>query len=116
MKIILKSRCQGKRFQMTHYFLNEDHTYRPCGVMEWATQFETTPRHVAEDFANDYRISTVWMGINIHNFEPPLVFETMIFKDGSSIYCTRSSTWDEAKQTHEIALAWVNGGCKEEIE
>ena len=114
MKIILKSRCQGKQFQMTHYFLNEDHTYRPCGVMEWAQQFESANRHVAEDFINDYRISTVWMGINIHNFDPPLVFETMIFRHGKEVYLTRSSTWDEAKKTHEVALNWVKRGCKED--
>lgn len=114
MKIILKSRCQGKRFKMTHYFLNEDNTYRQCGVMEWAKQFESIDRHVSDDTINKFRISTVWMGINIHEFDPPLVFETMIFKDGKEIYLTRCSTWDEAKKQHEIALSWVKGGCKED--
>lgn len=112
--LILKSRCQGKR--MSHYFLNEDKTYRPCAVLEWAKQFETMDRRVAEDFVNDIRISTVWMGYNIHYINPPLVFETMIFKNGKEIYCTRCSTWDEAKQQHKIALKWTNGGCIEENE
>lgn len=116
MKFILKSRCQGKKFKMTHYYLNDDHTYHQCGLMEWAKQFETTDRRVDEDFIDDFRISTVWMGINIHDFEPPLVFETMIFKGGKSIYCACCSTWNEAKEQHETALRWIKNACKEENE
>ncbi len=100
-----------------HYFLNEDHTYRPCTLMEWGHQFESIDRHVAEDRINDCRVSTIWLGTD-HNYHwegPPLLFETMVFKNGASdIYCDRYSTWQEAEQGHERAIQWVLDGCKED--
>ncbi len=101
-----------------HYFLNPDHTYRPCDLMEWANQYQTLKRHVAEDFINDCRISTVWLGTD-HNFSygggPPLLFETMVFQpDFHEVYCDRYTTWAEAEEGHQKAVQWVKDGCKEE--
>lgn len=101
---------------LNHYFLNEDHTYSPCDLMEWATQLESMNKHVAYDLINDCRISTVWLGLN-HNWGdgPPLVFETMVFKpSGSDNYQVRYTTWDEALLGHEKAKQWVLDGCKED--
>ncbi len=111
---------------MTKYYLNEDHTYRPCDLLEWATQFESMhdndTKHVAKDIIGNKCISTVWLGVD-HNFsifddnKKPLVFETMIFEnDGSymDIYMDRYTTWDEAIAGHAKAVEWVNDGCKEE--
>lgn len=101
------------------YYLNEDHTYRPCGLNEWAEQFETI-RQVADDIINNFRVSTVWVGINVNFGEgPPLLFETMIFKpNGEEIYCekhnTKYSTWDQAIEGHQEAINWVKNGCKDE--
>lgn len=93
-----------------HYFLNPDHTYRPCSLLEWATQLEMKDRRVQKTELNGYFISTVWLG-NDHGYDPekPLVFETMVFKGGSSqdIYCERYSTWDEAVLGHHDAIEWV---------
>jgi hypothetical protein len=102
-----------------HYFLNEDHTYRECDLMEWSTQFKSTNRKIADDKINGYHISTVWLGYD-HNWlgdGPPLLFETMVFKDDGSmqeIYCDRYSTWEEAEAGHKKAIEWVNNGCKDE--
>jgi hypothetical protein len=116
-RLILRPRCPGRR--MTHhYFLNEDHTYRPCELMEWAKQFETIDRHVGEDDVDNHRISTVWLGLD-HNYwgGPPLVFETMVFKpNGEENYCVRYTTWDEAVGGHQKAVQWVKDGCKEDEE
>lgn len=115
-KILLRHRCNGK--PMTRkYFLNPDHTYRECGLMEWAKQFETMDRQVADDIINDCRISTVWLG-NDHNYfndGPPLLLETMIFDKGESLnYLDRYTTWDEALEGHQRAVQWVKNGCKED--
>jgi len=65
-------------------------------------------RRVAEDDLPDYRVSTVFLGLD-HNFEnsgPPLVFETMVFPSGewSEVYCERYSTWDQAEVGHKKAV------------
>jgi len=98
-----------------HYFLNPDHTYRKCSLMEWGKQLQTMDRQVADDNFNDCRVSTVWLGTD-HNYwgGPPLVFETMIFKEGSDIYCERYTTWQEAEEGHQKAIQWVLDGCKED--
>lgn len=96
------------------YFLNEDHTYRPCEFAEWITQCKIIV-HVADDTINDCRVSTVWLGTNAsYDDGPPLLFETMIFKpDGSDTYCLRYTTWDQAIAGHKEAIDWVKNGCKE---
>lgn len=98
------------------YFLNADHTYRPCELMEWAAQLETMDRRVAHDVINNWCVSTIWLGLN-HNYYggPPLVFETMIFSpDGLENYLARYTTWDQAVAGHQEAIDWVKNGCKEE--
>lgn len=105
-----------------HYFLNKDHTYTPCSMMKWASQFEdmsmTNTKHVAEDIIDGKHVSTVWLGLN-HNYfgGPPLVFETMVFdepKGGHDIYCDRYTTWDEALEGHKKAVEWVKAGCNDD--
>tara|TARA_R110000868_G_C10972576_1_gene770499 strand:- start:30019 stop:30333 length:315 start_codon:yes stop_codon:yes gene_type:complete len=99
------------------YYLNDDHTVRPCSCAEWAEQFESIERHVAEDRIDGFFISTVWLGNN-HNYfgGRPLLFETMVFKgdSGSDEYCDRYATWDEAVEGHKKAVQWVKDGCKNE--
>jgi hypothetical protein len=104
---------------MSHYFLNEDHTYTPCDLMTWAIQFEEMSRnhtkHVGSDRINGFHVSTVWLGLD-HAWlgGPPLLFETMIFdnkEDRSDIYQDRYTTWDEAVEGHKRAIQWVLDGC-----
>lgn len=118
MKLILKSRCQGKRMKSTHYFLNPDHTYTPCDLMTWARQFENEDRKLAFDIINNHGVSTVWIGLNQNYGEgPPLVFETMVFDQNvfsNDTYRDLYSTWDEALAGHQLAIEWVKNGCKED--
>lgn len=99
-----------------HYYLKEDRTYEPCDLMTWANQFQNINRHVAEDFVNHKRISTVWLGMDHNDFGGnPHLFETMIFNEnGEDIYCDRYSTWQEAEEGHEKAIQWVLEGCKDD--
>lgn len=93
------------------YYLNEDKTYRPAELLEWAEQFENMNRHVGNDVVCGKHVSTVWLGLDHNHFGGvPLVFETMVFSehDGNSdIYMERYSTWDEALEGHKKAIEWV---------
>ncbi len=40
------------------YYLNEDKTYRPAELMEWAEQFENMNRHVGSDMVDGKHVST----------------------------------------------------------
>jgi len=79
----------------------------PCDdLIEWARWFETAERHVAETQVGPVLVSTVFLGIN-HSFGrgPPLLFETMIFGMDDNDYQVRCSTWDEAENDHQVAVA-----------
>ncbi len=105
-----------------YYKLDENKNVIPSSLEEYANfiygQFPTNYRHVGDETINDYRISTVFIGI-CHNFNPwshtPIVFETMIFdKENNSLdYQERYSTWQEAEEGHKRAIEWVKNGCKE---
>jgi hypothetical protein len=106
------------------YYLNDDHTTRPCDVVEWAEQLThmmiTNNKNLKEDTVNGKWISTIWLGID-HNYLGglPLIFETMVFNDGDlhlDEYCDRYSTWDEAIEGHQKAIQWVLDGCKDEMD
>lgn len=58
-----------------------------------------------------YHISTVFLCLD-HNFNnngPPILFETMIFREPEYIdmYCERYATYDEAKEGHLEAINWL---------
>jgi hypothetical protein len=72
--------------------------------------------HVADEKVGDVRVSTVFLGMD-HNWGegPPLLFETMTFRDGESEDCWRCSTYEEAEKQHRSVVASlrfkvVNGG------
>lgn len=106
-----------------YYILNEDHTIGIAkDILEWADQFESAildnKRRVALDIINDYKVSTVWLGMH-HGYDNkmrPLLFETMVFEPfgQEDRYTDRYATWDEAVIGHEKAKQWVLGGCKDE--
>lgn len=106
---------------MSHYYyLNEDHTTRPCTQEEYGEQYvlmtKNKLKHVACDTLNDCTISTVWLGINhAYDGEKPHIFETMIFSGvDTKNYQERYSTWEDAKEGHGRAIHWVLDGCKED--
>jgi len=54
-------------------------------------------------------VSTVFLPLD-HNFTgegPPIVFETMVFRDEHGEECERCSTWEEAVAMHERMVAMV---------
>lgn len=92
-----------------HYVLNEDHTVREVGLMEWAVAFEDmSKRRVALDKVGRASVSTVFLGLD-HSFGegPPLIFETLISGGAHDQDMWRYSTWDEAVAGHEKAVSLV---------
>lgn len=71
-------------------------------------------RRVACDKVNGYYISTIFLGLD-HSFkeDEPLLFETMVFKIGSTheIFMKRYPTWKKAAKGHCEAIMWVLKDC-----
>jgi hypothetical protein len=62
------------------------------------------------DGEKSFTVSTVWLGIN-HRYGdgPPLIFETMVFGEGSmlDLACARYSTEQEAREGHRAMVLLV---------
>jgi hypothetical protein len=74
----------------------------------WADWYETAgdSRVVARDEFDGFVISTIFTGIEQEiSKEPPLLFETMIFRDGvTQENYTRYATWSLAEAGHRAAV------------
>lgn len=87
---------------MEYYILEGKEVKMVADVLEWSKFYETHNRVVKQTNINGLYISTVFLGLD-HNFSTkgdPILFETMIFKDGRDVYQERYSTWDEAFEGH----------------
>lgn len=87
------------------YILDANHLALPCfNVHEWAEWFaDISRRRVAVDGTDECRVSTVFLGLD-HSWSDegdPLLFETMVFLDGTGGQMARYSTWAEAVAGHE---------------
>lgn len=88
-------------------------------IKQWEYHFKNYffSKHVAEDFINKWRISTIWLGLNHSHFSNsnPIIFETMIFKEDEEMpdnedfqhYQKRYSTLEEAEEGHKRACEFV---------
>jgi hypothetical protein len=77
-------------------------------LMTWAQWYETADRQVADSMQGDVRVSTVFLGLD-HGFGdgPPVLFETMVFINGSGGDMERYCTWDEAVEGHQRMVMQV---------
>ena len=99
------------------YVLTSDGDPWPVDLLTWGQWFET---HRAErivqqdDVSPAIRVSTVFLGVD-HGWGdgPPLIFETMIFRDGSGEECWRYTTRAEALAGHARALQVARGEIEE---
>jgi hypothetical protein len=99
---------------MAMYYKLEGHETVPATVHEFAELYENpTLRQVGDTMLKDYRISTVFLGVDHGsiNGENPILFETMVFYHGDgeddlglNHEQERYSTWDEAEAGHK---RWV---------
>jgi len=97
-----------------NYILHEDGSITTTeDTLLWGRSFENTIRILANNYKDNIRVSTVFIGLD-YSFGggPPLIFETMIFGGPHDQYTDRYSTLKEALQGHVKAcnLAGVDHG------
>lgn len=96
-----------------YYILNADHSVTKTGSLEeWARTFEGGERSVARtEVSPGVIVSTVFLGVD-HSFGHglPLLFETMIFRNGNGEEQWRYSTWEEAEAGHAKAVEEARQG------
>lgn len=95
-----------------YYLLDDDHNLVPVNdVHEWARFFENhANRIVAQDYPRpNVLVSTVFLGVD-HSFgrgSRPVVFETMVCRNGEWGEEQRYATWEEAEDGHAAMLKRV---------
>lgn len=82
--------------------------------LEWAKWLEDNRdrRRLAADVIDGVRVSTVFLGLNHSWDDRPLWFETMIFEGPHDGYCERYTTYDDALEGHQKAVAIAKGEIK----
>jgi len=99
------------------YIMNEDGSVEKVDSYDqrWIDLFVNQGRQVAfYEHPNGVRVSTVFLGID-HRFnrdpgDPPILWETMIFKGPHDDYQERYSSLEEAKLGHARAVEMVKAG------
>jgi hypothetical protein len=103
---------------VSEFYLLKDRVPVKCSLEEWATwerdlgRGEANQRRVAQDDIGDYKVSTVFLGLD-HQLSPegpPEIFETMVFHKATAfeeLAQTRCATWEEAEFQHEYHCALV---------
>ena len=92
-----------------YYILDADKNAIPSTQLEWGRMFgDVENRRVARTLYGDVVVSTVFLGLD-HNWGdgPPAIFETMIFGGAHEDWRERTSTWQEAEETHRVACSLV---------
>jgi len=101
--------------KLCYYFLEGRKIVRTSDVNEFGRCIENIAgRTVQKTRIGVAEVSTVFVGID-HNFSssgPPLLFETMIFGGEHDEYQERYSTWEEAEEGHERAVAKARAGWR----
>jgi len=84
----------------------------PIDLIEWAELFnDRDQRYVAQETIGQYRISTLWFGLNFNWGEEPVgIFETMVFciagePDEWDYYQVKSNSIGESASNH-ILICW----------
>jgi hypothetical protein len=100
-------------------YILDGHTPVECDdLMTWGRWMEGNDnRRVALTIMGDIRVSTVFLALD-HNFDAewgadPILFETMVFRNGEGDECERYRTWDEAEAGHQRWVAIVIEGRKQ---
>ena len=105
------------------YILNEDKTVREAITeedKELAYKCLRDKRKiVGQDHVGNTWVSTVFLGLN-HQYGdhgPPLLFETMVFRNDSGEEMWRYSTYEEALKGHKQACQTATSGLtRDELE
>lgn len=89
-----------------YYILLDDHSVVGCDdLATWAFWFEDFDRQVADTQTDNWRVSTVFLGIDHGWGGVPLLFETMVFGGPRNDFQMRYGTWDQAVAGHAEEVA-----------
>lgn len=90
------------------YYRLVDRQAVPTTLRDWAFNFQTS-RPIALDYIGEYRVSTIFLGLdNSFLGGPPMIFETATFDHGGrTVDMERCSTYDEAEAMHAKACKWA---------
>lgn len=76
-------------------------------LLTWARWLENSENRIVDktQLSDDTSVSTVFLGID-HSFGwgdggKPILFETMVFRNGEGGDCERYSTWSQAVKGHK---------------
>lgn len=92
---------------MKIYTLSEDGEPLRClNLMEWALWYEYGERGVKQDIVGDFWVSTVFLGLDYGwGNEAPILWETMVFKDGKDVELDRcAGNREQALAMHEAMV------------
>ena len=90
----------------------EGHTPIPCySLYEWGRWLESEARIVDWTGSTTFYVSTVFLGLDQRMLGkgPPIVFETMVFRNGRGDECEQYSSWDDAEAGHKAMARRVFG-------
>ena len=101
---------------MKSMYILDHHTSVPIdtstkeGLSKWEQWMSKADRLVAKTQINDsIEVSTVFLGLDHNHYGgEPVLFETMVFRDGHGVEMDRCCTWEEAEAMHEKMVRQVN--------
>lgn len=100
------------------YILNEDKTTRRANdTPDDKNLAYRCVNIVAQEHVGKVWVSTVFLGLD-HSFGQgdPILFETMVFRDGHGEECERYCTWQEAEAGHRrVCEGLTSGFTREEL-
>jgi hypothetical protein len=101
------------------YLIGEDHVpYRVHDLIQWSLAFDSALHHVARaEIVGGFVVSTIFTGIDSSPCGEPLLFETMVLRDGKALEQYRYATWAEAEIEHNLLVASIEsaGGLLDRI-
>ena len=93
---------------------------KPISQSSWVMSMENPDRCVGQDIIGQYRVSTVYIGLDMNLFcGQPLIFETMIFGPEDSplhLWQDRYAKKFDALIGHEYACRLARGEVVEEMK
>jgi hypothetical protein len=74
-------------------------------IYQWAIWYEDINRIVKQEKAGDFFISTVFLGVDYGLNGPPVLWESIVFRDGQELECDRcSGNREQAEALHEVMV------------
>lgn len=97
-----------------YYGLDENKNVFPINRMDTLKYYEDMDlRRVGLDSVSDYDVSTVFLVMNHGFHRTPILFETMVSKDGEFLdFQDRYSTWSESVLGHDFVIKHLKRSLK----